>query len=297
MKWLKQNKLLFITLITAIYCSIVIICISSQEEHIDKACQFIKNNDNQNAIVEINKIWFIDEVGLNRETTLMAACESGNGQMIQLLLKEGADPNYKINGKLSALEFYCNFGYNAGVKPLKQLLDAGARQSIFEKKPAVFYLADRFVEMDKSEKEEATEMAILLLTNGAPLSYNGETLLHLAARADMAELFDQIIHTKNGIQLMNSKNKDGLTPWQVALNFGAVDVQQVIRGLESEYEEVKAEQEQETGDETLDELIEDGVVDIEQENEIVNDDDNSEQSLENDQEETKKGYYQELYGD
>ena len=298
MKWFKQNKLLCFTIITAIYCMMIITFISLQEKHIDKACQLIKEHDNKNAKIEIDKIFFIDELGQNKETVLMSACESGNTQIIQYLLNKGASPNKTIDGNLSPLEIYCKFGYKGGLKPLQELLDHGAQQSLFSSKPAIFHLGENFKEMDEEEKKFATEMSIYLLTNGAPLTYKKETVLHLAAKGNMSELFDQIVHTREGLQLLNSENNDKLTPWQTAVNSGSIGVQRVIRNLETEYSEIKETENENnsTGDALFDELLESGIVDIQKEDEIQENDD-TEQNNKDKQEETKKGYYQELYGD
>ena len=60
-----------------------------------------------------------------------------------------------------------------------------------------------------------------------------------AAKADMDDLFYTIVHTNEGLYMLNTKNQDGDTPWNVAVKNGATGVQKVIRALEKEYEDAK----------------------------------------------------------
>jgi hypothetical protein len=253
-------------LIIATLFSIIYLAIVYQEETIDSACQAIKDNDNVFAKEKLDNIWFIDMDGEQNKTVLMAACEAGNLEMINYALMFGADPNVTTNGHLSPLELYCRYGYSDGVDGLELLLISGAMQSQYTSQPAVFHLASRFSDMNDKEKEMATEMAILLLKRGAPLVFQDTSLLHLAAKSNMDDLFYTMVHTTSGLQLLAMEDGDGLTPWEITVKYGSVGVQKVIRDLELEYAE---EQEKEDlGQDVIDTELEsdDGNLEFEQPN-------------------------------
>jgi len=85
---------------------------------------------------------------------------------------------------------------------------------------------------------------LLLLQNGAPLGCGNTSILHLAAKSDMSDLFYVLVHTTEGIGFLTMKDQEGNTPWDVAMQYGAVSVQKVIRDLEVEYEQAKKEAEE-----------------------------------------------------
>lgn len=221
----------------AIIAASILLFIGYQEEYIEAACVAIENKDNQTAHSYIDKIWDVDMTGKRKQTMLMVACESGNSEMIISLVSHGANVNKTINGYLSPLELFCKNGYMAGPDVLLSLLKSGAKQSAYVEKPAVYHLADSFYWMTAEEKKIATEETILLLQYGAPLGCAGTSILHLAAKGDMADLFYTIVHTTEGLNLLNMSDENGNTPLDIAIANGAVEVQQVMRDLEKEYNE------------------------------------------------------------
>jgi ankyrin repeat protein len=234
-----------IALIVAVFFSIIYLVIVYQEETVDSVCHAIEKKDSDLAKEKLDDVWFINLGGEKNKTVLMAACEFGDSTMIHYALANGADPNATINGRLYPLELYCGYGYGAGIDELELLLSYGALQSQYTIKPAVFHLASNFSYMDKKEKEMATEMTILLLKRGAPLVFEDTSLLHIAAKNDMDDLFYTIVHTTSGLQLLVMEDNNGLTPWEIAVKYGAVGVQKVIRDLELEYAEEQEKEDQE----------------------------------------------------
>lgn len=235
---MEDNKFGIATIAAAIVlfvCSLLLFNIIVQEEHVDKACLAIENGNSALAISEIEQIRNIDCVGSNKQTVLMAACKTGNKELIQYIVNRGADVNKSPRGHLTPLELFCAYGYEAGEDALWILLDAGVKQSSYTAQPAIFHLAENFYWMDNNQKKIATEEAILLLQKGAPLRHKDNSLLHVAARSDMDDLFYTMVHSTEGLQLMSMRNSDGLTPWDVAVKNGATKVQKVIRDLEDEY--------------------------------------------------------------
>ena len=239
----KLNITCLIVGLIAVICSCILIYIIDQETYIDKACAAIEANDNDVAIQYLKKIKNYNSIGQRKETVLMVACESGNAEIIAFLLTQDLDVNYCPNGALTPLELFCQTGYKAGIDALDLLLEYGVKQSNFSEKPAVFYLAENLYWMEDEERIIAEELILSLMQNGAPFGYKTTTILHEITKADSADLFDILVHTTQGLALLNTKNSEGKTPWDISIQYGAVDVQRVIRFLEEELR-----QEQNPGD-------------------------------------------------
>jgi ankyrin repeat protein len=246
MKQIELGIVFFIATLLAAICSITLLFIDHNETIVTLGCEAIAQEDNELAKQYIDRAINIDGVGNNKQTMLMTACDVGNSEMIIYLLNSGADANKTMPGHPTPLELFCQNGYNAGKRTLEILIRNGAKQKEYTIKPALFHLADNFYWMNDEQKKEATEEAILLLQNGAPLEYDGTSLLHIAAKSDMSDLFYTIVHTSQGLQLLTKQDTDGMTPWQVAVKNGSIDVQRVIRNLETEFEEEQNENTQQT---------------------------------------------------
>ena len=73
----------------------------------------------------------------------------------------------------------------------------------------------------------------MLVQAGAELKYNGNTILHLAAKANAAELFNALISTEEGLNFINAENKEGKTAWEVAVQYNADSVLNALRVLKN----------------------------------------------------------------
>jgi ankyrin repeat protein len=69
----------------------------------------------------------IDQKNINNKTALYLACEMGNGQMVELLLAHGADPN--MAGPADCTPLHCAIDFRR-VKIVKALLEWGADVSV-----------------------------------------------------------------------------------------------------------------------------------------------------------------------
>ena len=236
-KKFKLNTEFYVALIIALICSVALFFIADHEEKVDLACQAIINNQNSVAKTYVDNLWNIDGAGTTHYTVLMAACESGNTEMIRYIIDRGADPNHSPNGMYTPLELYCQSGYLGGHEILDAMFAAGLKQSIYTVKPAIFILAENFFWLKDNNKSIATEIAIRLLQKGAPMGFQNTTLLHAAAKGDMDDLFYTIVHTHEGLSMLNAQDENGDTPWSVAVKNGSTGVQKVIRALEEEYKE------------------------------------------------------------
>jgi ankyrin repeat protein len=237
MKRLELGIEFYIATFIAMICAIILLFVSYQTSIIDDACAAIRSGDVEQAKIHAEKALDINAIGSDDSTMLMTACQSGNYDMIRYLLSKGADVNHSPKGSLTPIELFCIYGYESGEASLQLLLDANVKQHNYTIKPAVFYLAENFYWMTDEQKKIATEEAILMLQYGAPLSHENTSILHLAAKSDMEDLFYTVVHTTEGLSLLRIKDYDGNTPWDVAVKSGAIKVQRVIRNLENEYRE------------------------------------------------------------
>jgi ankyrin repeat protein len=237
MRKLQLGTEFYIATIIAMICCILILGICHQEEHIDYACDAIENFDQEAMVLHVDQVLNVDGIGTRNETMLMVACKVGNADAIEYLISRGADPNYTVRGALTPLELFCRSGYEGGEEALLLLLNSGLKQSNYSERPAIFVLAENFYWMNKDQKKVATEEAIIMLKAGAPMGYADTSLLHLAAKSDMYDLFYTISHTTQGLSMMTMEDGDGNTPWEVAIKYGATNVQKMIREMEREWQE------------------------------------------------------------
>ena len=232
-KQTSSGKIIFISLLV-MALALTSFAWLDQKDHLESAYAAIQSGDNNLAKLHIGKLKDLNKPSKNKATLLMVACEYGNKEIIKNLLDLGADVNYTVGDELTPLEIFCSKGYEAGVEALSLLLDAGAKQSQYKEMPPILHLASKFDSMTEEQLAVATEAVVVLLKKGAPLQYEHTTILHLAAQNNMAEFFDMLVHTKQGLPLLAVKDANGMTPWNVAVRYSAIDVQKVIRALEEE---------------------------------------------------------------
>lgn len=251
----------FVAAFVALIVSILLIAMAYQQKLVDLSCDAIASFDQAALETRVGRIWNIDEHSSEKKTMLIVACEVGNADAIKYLLSCGADVNKSTAGHLTPLESFCKSGYDARLQTLLLMINNGVDQSIYTSQPAIIYLADATMGMTEEQKSLATEEIILLLKNGAPMIYEDTTLLHIAAKSNMHDLFYTIIRTTAGLSAMLMEDQDGNTPWDIAVKRGSIKVQQVIRNLEAEYYEYQeaesATNKTEQEDFNLDEYISD----------------------------------------
>lgn len=211
---------------------LILTIIFSQKVMVQKTIDYIKDGKTEEALSLMKNIHNIDSEGKGHETILAVACECGNKQVIFTALEYGADPNKQYGYLLTPLEYFCSYGYEAGPEPLQKLLSSGADINKFTEKPAIITLASKTYYMNDSQKATATQEINLLFKSGAKLSYNQESVMHYAAKSNMAGLVSILIQTNEGIQLINTPDADGNTPYQLSIKYGSVSVQRVIREYE-----------------------------------------------------------------
>ena len=234
MQRIQLGKEFFISAFIALLFAVILLFIVTQTETTDRLCEAIESGNNEIAMQLSTELVNIDWIGSDNFTPLGKACAVGNKEMIVFLINSNADVNYAPDNQLTPLELFCHSGYMAGEDALNKMLKAWVKQSNYTNKPAIFYLAEQYQDMTNEEKAVATEITILLLKKGAPLGYENTTLLHMAAKGDMDDLFYTVSHSTQGLNLLTKEDQDGNTPWEVAVKCGSTKVQKVIRDLESE---------------------------------------------------------------
>lgn len=165
----------------------------------------------------------------NRETVLMVACETGCSEIIEWALAHDADPNYAPVGATPPLELYCSFGFRGGVKTLVRLIRAGADVKNYQFTPPIFCLAERLLYLTPEERNLVFEEMLVLYNSGDKIRYNDTTLFHYAAQYDNEELAMALLQTAEGAKQLGELNKDGKTPYDLALANGSAKIQRLVR--------------------------------------------------------------------
>ena len=139
----------------------------------------------------------LDEVRI----PLVEACYYGNMQAVQVLLDNGADPNYGIKGHLTPIDAVLirKRDHTLTMKMLEVLIDNGADVDLtaYGSQP-LFKAADRLGRGNPEYNAEYEEIICLLLKSGAGIratagEYEGNTVLHYAVRGTSAEFVDGLI--------------------------------------------------------------------------------------------------------
>lgn len=201
---------------------------------VDKICTLIEDRKTDQAIRAINGIWSIDGERTYGGTMLQTACRMGNVEVIRHLLEKGANP-HREKGWMTPLECYCanNFGGD-DMEAVKLLVEYGADPAVFASSPSTFLLAWQFSWRAYDRKKVVSQEILFLLEHGAPMVFEGRSLLHVAARTDEEELFEVLLDTEEGRKCLSMKDKDGYTPWDIAVQNGSTEVQALILTAEQE---------------------------------------------------------------
>jgi len=147
-----------------------------------------------------------------KRTPLIIACEKGYPDIVELLIKAGADLNLKDKTGFAALRYACSIYpsemENAALREkkessAKQLIKAGANLNLYPDKCTALYLA---------YKCKCFETVKLLIQAGADLnekSIYGDTILHLACKGNSVELVKSLIKAGINIDLKNNYEETG----------------------------------------------------------------------------------------
>lgn len=231
--YLKQFRFF---LRTAAIFSLFLLILIGQEKTFANIKNKIETNQYAENEFEMSNLYSINMKDRTGKSLLYVACENGNELAIENLLKNNANVENE-NSKMTLLEVYCVKNYkNCNPKIINMLIQAGENPNTYKTKPPLFLLAQNFKWLSKEEKKNAENTAIALIEAGASILYQNQSILHEAAKANMVELFSKVFYSKEGMSYMNMKNEENKTPWELAVKYGSIDVQRIIRKFDEEYQ-------------------------------------------------------------
>lgn len=237
----KTNHFLLtiISLIGLILCLSVYIHIEKGEYYINKAATYIlQNNTEQSAqmMTRLNQIQIDLYKTKDRRTLFEVACKAGNVELAKQLCNQRvlkhSYSNYVYEIALNTAIFDANLLYKIIYNRAKD--DNGVLSN--EKAMDLFsqYTVDIVnlfsVKKDPAWRKSAEEF---LVNNTKNVNQETvQTLFLSAAKEDLVKLFATIYQNNNGPQLMQIKNDQGMTAWELAVKHGSLKIQKKIRALD-----------------------------------------------------------------
>ena len=210
----RGNKMHKNTIIAVIIATVILIlsvvCVVNVIKYtsIKNICDEIKAGENINTHIGNGvsaPVWLDDffvATGLGEvRIPLVEACYYGNMQAVQVLLDNGADPNYGIKGHLTPIDAVLirKRDHTLTMKMLEILIDNGADVNLTacDSQP-LFNVADRLRWGNPEYNAEYEEIICLFLKSGAGIratagEYEGNTVLHYAVRGTSAVFVDELI--------------------------------------------------------------------------------------------------------
>lgn len=221
-------------------CILVVVLVFSSTlpfVRVSSLCTAIRNNDTGaierhiRVLENVNQPsfpmalrWFANMVSADADIPLIVACAEGNSKAVELLLEEGADPNFFLVDNWSAIEAAFANNHLARLEIAKALIDAGANVDLCGSGTSALFLElQHFIykkELSGVEYAVFEECVTLLLDNGASRCDKQEnTYLHYLARKDDSVLMKKLI--SNYPVDINCQNINGKTALMWAAENGA----------------------------------------------------------------------------
>lgn len=217
--------------------------IARYESGFENALKAIETGESELAISILEKtpVRMEDYSNCKFANIAVKACEKGDTTVIRYLADEGTNFNISIlavqtQTTKTPLEAFCETGWHNDPSLLKIMLDAGADPNQYYKEPPLFVLAKQLYweyTISEEEKKALEDLCIMLVQAGAELKYNGNTILHLATKTNATKLFNALISTEEGLNLINAENREGKTAWEVAIQYNADSVLSTLKVLKN----------------------------------------------------------------
>jgi len=199
------------------------------ENKTEEAIQLIEIADDVNAYsAPLFLRWAYNMVETDIKLPLVYACGKHNYEVVEALLKKGADPNKYLEGGWSPIEATLSTRNDNRLEIAKLLIEYGANVNLYGSESALFLEAMHLRSTD-TEVEEAISMEVicLLLDNGAsPISDDGYSILHLSATGNKVEM-TRILIDKYGLNV-NFTDPDGMTPLMLGAKDNAIDTVKLL---------------------------------------------------------------------
>ncbi|WP_341816915.1 ankyrin repeat domain-containing protein [Wolbachia endosymbiont (group A) of Agelastica alni] len=149
----------------------------------------------------------VNEKGDNENTPLHWAAENGYLEVIEKLIENGANVNEKGDNENTPLHWAAAKGR---LEVVEKLIEKGANIGVEDKGGKTPF--------ERAEKNQRTEVAKFLAT---VKDNDDKTALHYAAEKGNLDLVRLLIENVADI---NAKNKDGMTPFKIALVYDKTEV-------------------------------------------------------------------------
>ncbi len=228
--WVIISVLLILIILAVIVFQNVLInnlCLyieSGNTEQATKLLPGIINVNGYSAPIIIRPI--LNRMDIDIKIPLVVACRSGNYEMVEKLLKIGADPNKYLNGNFSPLEAAFIENNENRFQIAELLISYGADVNLHGSIQSPLFLElSRLTYLSGDDAEQhkiCCQSIILLLQNGANTTNDkGDTIVHYLAAANEVTLLNELMPFCK--EHLNVQNNSGETPIMWAMEENALE--------------------------------------------------------------------------
>jgi len=193
-----------------------------------EAIQLIGNTNNVNkysAPLFLRRI--LNAVEADIDLPLVYACEEDNYEVVEALLKKGADPNKYLEGSWSPIEAAFVNKNDDRFKISKLLIEHGADVNLYGSwSSALFEEASHFI-FGVEDEVLSNKIVNLLLENGAkPFDEDNNSVLHFSVAGNSRLISENLIKTQ--LISINHINTQGQTPLMWGAEKNAIDTVKLL---------------------------------------------------------------------
>lgn len=209
------------------YLNIAKICTLIEQGNTQSAIQYIENTPNVNRYSA--PLWMRGAINnlfeRDIQLPLVVACSAGNTEVVDVLLKQGADPNRYLEENWSPMEAAIIGKSEMRLDVIKMLLANGADVNQFGSQQSALFAEVQTLMFDHEvtsvELALTRDVITLLLENDVCLvEEDGTTLLHYLSYAGHLTLLDAFY--PECCQYLNAQNDRGQTPLMWAARGGEI---------------------------------------------------------------------------
>lgn len=159
---------------------------------------------------------------------LVAACEYGDYEIIESLLKKGTDPNKFLEGNYSPIEVVFVSEHSNRLEIAKLLIEYGADVNLCGSRIPALFLEAGSILWEVKDEELSNEIITFLLDNGAKTVNENDnySILHYTVHCNSKLISENLI---NNYQLSIDKiNENGQTPLMMGAKNNAMDTVKLL---------------------------------------------------------------------
>lgn len=159
---------------------------------------------------------------------LVKACEYGNYDIIEALLKKGADPNKFVDGGWSPIEAVFVKRHSNRLEIARLLIEYGADPNLCGSGTPALFLEAGLILWEPENEELSNSIISLLIDSGArPVnSKNDYSILHYSAHGNCTLITDSLIN--NYHLSIDASNNNGQTPLMMSVKNNAIDTARLL---------------------------------------------------------------------